>query len=104
MTDEGGAPGAPLIGQAGFGVSHGGNQRRVIPRQIGIEGCQRRLPFPLVGLHRIREVAQWVVANTPFDRLYYYGDDQPLQVSHGPEHNRRVVLLLAGKSGRLVAK
>ncbi len=50
------------------------------------------------------EVAQWVAANTPFDRLYYYGDDQPLHVSHGPEHNRQVVLMLAGKSGRLVPK
>jgi DNA phosphorothioation-associated putative methyltransferase len=50
------------------------------------------------------EVAQWVAANTPFDRLYYYGDDQPLHVSHGPGHNRQVVLMLAGKSGRLVPK
>ena len=48
------------------------------------------------------EVAQWVAANTLFDRLYYYGDDQPLPVSHGPEHNRHVVLLLAEKIGRWV--
>ena len=57
-----------------------------------------------MGFLCVREVAQWVAANTPFDRLYYYGDDQPLHVSHGPEHNRQVVLMLAGKSGRLVPK
>lgn len=50
------------------------------------------------------EVAQWIVANTPFDRLYYYGNDQPLHVSHGPEHKRQVVLMRAGKSGRLIPK
>ena len=33
------------------------------------------------------EVAQWIVANTPFDRLYYYGDRQPVHISVGPEAN-----------------
>jgi hypothetical protein len=32
------------------------------------------------------EVAHWVVANTPFDRLYFYGNDRPFHVSYGPEH------------------
>jgi hypothetical protein len=34
------------------------------------------------------EIAHWVVANTPFDRLYFYGDDRPFHVSFGPEHSR----------------
>jgi len=50
------------------------------------------------------EVAQWVVANTPFDRLYFYGDDQPIHVSHGPNQDRQIVLMTAGPSGRLVPR
>ncbi|AFL73685.1 DNA phosphorothioation-associated putative methyltransferase [Thiocystis violascens] len=48
------------------------------------------------------EVARWIVANTPFDRLYFYGDDLPIHVSHGPNRDRQIVLMIAGKSGRLV--
>ena len=50
------------------------------------------------------EVAQWIVANTPFDRLYYYGDDLPLHVSYGPEQSGQVVRMVAGPSGRLVPR
>jgi DNA phosphorothioation-associated putative methyltransferase len=48
------------------------------------------------------EVAQWIVRNTPFDRLYFYGDGRPLHVSHGPENKREVVVMKSGKDGRLV--
>jgi hypothetical protein len=34
------------------------------------------------------EVGHWIVANTPFDRLYFYAADRPLHVSFGPEHSR----------------
>jgi hypothetical protein len=50
------------------------------------------------------EVAQWIVANTPFDRLYYYGDDLPMHVSYGPEQSGQVVRMVAGPSGRLVPR
>lgn len=50
------------------------------------------------------EVARWIVENTPFDRLYYYGDDKPLHVSYGPEHNQAIVVMTPGKSGRLIPK
>jgi hypothetical protein len=50
------------------------------------------------------DVAQWVVANTPFDRLYFYGDNQPIHVSHGPEQVRQVVRMAAGPSGRLIPR
>jgi hypothetical protein len=50
------------------------------------------------------EVARWILINTPFDRLYFYGDDQPIHVSHGPEHSRQLVLMQPGPSGRLVPR
>ena len=52
----------------------------------------------------MREVAQWVVANTPFDRLYFYGDNKPIHVSFGPNQERQLVLMLPSKSGRLVPR
>lgn len=50
------------------------------------------------------EVAQWVVEHRPFDRLYFYGADKPIHVSYGPEHERQVVTMLPGPSGRLVPR
>lgn len=52
----------------------------------------------------MREVAQWVVTNTPFDRLYFYGPDLPIHVSYGPENNRQVVQMMKGKQGRLLPR
>ena len=50
------------------------------------------------------EVAQWIVANTPFDRLYFYGEDKPIHVSYGPNQNRSIVRMIPGKSGRLLPR
>lgn len=50
------------------------------------------------------EVAQWIVANTPFDRLYFYGDHLPLHVSYGPEQSRQVVRMVEGPSGRHIPR
>ncbi|MBK1644821.1 peptidase M15 [Thiocapsa imhoffii] len=50
------------------------------------------------------EVARWVASETPFDRLYVYGEDQPIHVSHGPDQSRQVVLMRPGPSGRLVPR
>ncbi|MTW19727.1 DNA phosphorothioation-associated putative methyltransferase [Allochromatium palmeri] len=50
------------------------------------------------------EVAQWIVANTPFDRLYVYGDDQPIHVSYGPNQDRQIVRMVATQDGRLVPR
>jgi len=50
------------------------------------------------------EVAQWVVNNTPFDRLYYYGSTKPIHVSYGPEDNREVVIMSSIKNDRLIPK
>jgi hypothetical protein len=50
------------------------------------------------------KVAQWIVANTPFDRLYFYGEDKPIHVSYGPNQDRQVVRMIVGKGGRLVPR
>lgn len=52
----------------------------------------------------MREVAEWIVANTPFDRLYFYGEDRPLHVSVGPEQKREFVEMMPGPSGRRVPR
>jgi len=46
------------------------------------------------------EVAQWIVKNTPFDRLYFYGDHRPLHVSYGPENKREIVLMISQSPSR----
>lgn len=56
----------------------------------------------LIENENMREVAQWIVVNTPFDRLYFYGEDLPIHVSFGPNHDRQIVSMVATKSGRLV--
>jgi hypothetical protein len=33
-------------------------------------------------------VAQWVIENTSFDRLYFYGPRRPIHVSAGPENTK----------------
>jgi hypothetical protein len=50
------------------------------------------------------EVAQWIVANTPFDRLYFYGDDKPIHVSVGPNHDRQIVRMVENSSGTLLPR
>jgi DNA phosphorothioation-associated putative methyltransferase len=50
------------------------------------------------------EVAQWIVTNTPFDRLYFYGDNKPIHVTFGPNHDKQIVRMAPSKSGRLVPR
>ena len=54
----------------------------------------------IVEYESMLEVAQWIVKNCAFDRLYYYGDDRPIHVSAGPEGQRSVVLMELRKDGR----
>lgn len=56
----------------------------------------------LIDDENMREVAQWIVMNTPFDRLYFYGNDLPIHVSFGPNHDREIVRMIATQSGRRV--
>jgi hypothetical protein len=39
------------------------------------------------------EIAEWLAKNTPFDRMYFYGNERPLHISYGPDHTRQIVLV-----------
>jgi len=52
----------------------------------------------IVAYENMLEVAQWVVQNTHFDRLYFYGNDKPIHISIGPEQKSEIVLMKPGKA------
>ena len=52
----------------------------------------------------MREVADWIVANLPFDRLYYYGASRPIHVSFGPQHSRAAFEMFQTASGSTVPR
>jgi hypothetical protein len=52
----------------------------------------------------MNEVAEWVMENTPFDRLYFYGENLPIHVSYSPKPKGECVDMLANKMGKLVPK
>lgn len=58
----------------------------------------------LVEFEDMRQVADWVAANTPFDRLYYYGNARPIHVSYGPQNSRQYVDMTPTSTGALVPK
>ena len=58
----------------------------------------------LVPDESMAEVACWIADHTPFDRLYYYGDDRPIHVSIGPEQRREIVHMRASENGRRVPR
>lgn len=50
-------------------------------------------------------VAQWIVKNCEYDRLYFYGSDRPVHISVGPGESRQVVLMRRSKiTGRRVPR
>jgi len=54
----------------------------------------------LVRDENMREVAAWIIANLPFDRLYFYGIESPLHVSVGPESRREAYEMVALPNGK----
>lgn len=52
----------------------------------------------------MREVADWIIGNLPFDRLYFYGSARPIHLSYAPSELREATEMWAGPSGRLVPK
>ncbi len=52
----------------------------------------------------MREVADWVAENTPFDRLYFYGDNRPIHVSFSAEPKGEYIDLVITENGRQVPK
>jgi hypothetical protein len=59
--------------------------------------------FQVVGFSSL-EVARWIVSNTRFDRLYFYGPDRPIHVSVAVEPNREIVLMRESALGRRVPR
>jgi DNA phosphorothioation-associated putative methyltransferase len=52
----------------------------------------------------MREVAEWIIANVPFDRLYYYGPDRPIHVSYAPEPAHLSYRMVLSSSGRTMPR
>lgn len=52
----------------------------------------------------MREVAEWIAANTTFDRLYFYGLDRPIHVSFSPNPVEEFVEMIRAKTGKLVPR
>lgn len=50
------------------------------------------------------EVAEWIVANLPYDRLYFYGDDRPLHVSYKQEGERQAIEMKSTASGKRIPR
>ena len=51
------------------------------------------------------EIAKWVVKQTAFDRLYFYGPERPIHLSFGPDHSRQVVTFRrTSVPGRLIPR
>ncbi len=56
----------------------------------------------IVDDENMREVADWIAANTSFDRLYFYGENRPIHVSFGLEFKGDYIELVMMGSGKLV--
>lgn len=52
----------------------------------------------------MREVADWIAENTPFDHLYFYGNDRPIHVSYGPEQKGEHIDMIITDTGRQVPR
>jgi len=48
----------------------------------------------------MRTVTRWILEHIQFDRLYYYGDDNPLHISIGPEMKGQLVVMRSIETGR----
>ncbi|MEI7511920.1 MAG: hypothetical protein WCK01_00460 [Candidatus Uhrbacteria bacterium] len=76
---------------------------------IGVVGAQNEtgqvigaqaIDFRVPGVSST-EVALWIRATLPFDRMYVYGAERPLHVSHGPDGSA-VTCAMVCRGGRLV--
>jgi len=50
------------------------------------------------------EVARWIWEHTPFDRIYLYGKDKPLHVSHSLTPSKQVTVMIPSTNGRLIPR
>ena len=52
----------------------------------------------------MREVADWIATNTPFDRLYFYGEDRPVHVSYGQDFKGDYIEMVIMGSGQVMPR
>jgi hypothetical protein len=52
----------------------------------------------------MREVAQWICDNLPFDRLYFYGSDRPVHVSYSSAPAGQAFEMVLSPTGRLTPR
>lgn len=52
----------------------------------------------------MREVAEWIIANLPFDRLYFYGADRPIHLSYSASRTSEAYEMVETDSGRTVPR
>ena len=57
----------------------------------------------IVDDENMREVADWIIENLPFDRLYFYAEDRPIHVSFGPQNSRLAYVMVKTASGNIGA-
>jgi DNA phosphorothioation-associated putative methyltransferase len=50
------------------------------------------------------EVADWIVENLPFDRLYFYGPDRPIHISYAPSESGEAFAMTPTASGKTVPR
>ncbi len=50
------------------------------------------------------EVAVWICRNTPFDRIYIYGEGKPLHVSFSETPSKQITKMAPSASGRLIPR
>ena len=52
----------------------------------------------------MNEVAEWIIENTSFDRLYFYGENRPIHVSYSSKPKGECVDMIQNKSGGCMPK
>ncbi len=64
--------------------------------------CERRgaaVDF-LIKDENMRDVANWIIGELEFDRLYFYGQSKPIHISYGPEMANKAITMEMSKAGR----
>jgi len=58
----------------------------------------------IVEYEDMEEVANWIIENLQFDRLYFYGNQRPLHVSYSENGERKAYRMTKTESGRLMPR
>ncbi len=103
-----------FLGESGSGHTvvmdgapeHGGRNMGFRPMEmllIGARGCSSFDVVQILQKGR-HDLEKWIMQNTPFDRLYFYGDKRPIHVSYSPEPKGECVDMIENKAGRQMPK